>query len=551
MISSNCSLSPGDFDNFFTSVASDIIKSLATSPDRITESDLLSRIKLNQNSFFLAAVSPLEVADTIMTLKNSSCTDIYEISSTLIKASVDVVSCPLAELYNRCILVGQFPECLKISKVIPIFKNGDVNAPSDYRPISIVPYFGKVFEIILKKRLEFFLEKYKIINPNQFGFRRGRSTVQAVSKIVADIVGGLESGLRAAITLCDLTKAFDCVNHDLLLAKLHIYGIRGPALRLIKSYLDGRRQCVVFGNQRSDESSVLHGVPQGSVLGPLLFIVYVNDMAMHARSKACVLFADDTTLFTSCPREIDIEKLADEETRSIDTWCTSNYLKLNPSKTQRLTFTTLLKRDKKTVKMLGITLDECLSWEGHVLALRSRLSSIIFLMRRLSLIFNLNILKHIYFAVFHSHINYGIELWGNSTDAIKIFKLQKRVLRLMCRKSQADSCKPLLIKLQIMSLPSLYIYRQLLQIHSNKTFLKTHSSNHNYSTRSANLIMNQKYRLNVSVKNSVNYNLYNILPECVKELNFSKFKSTLKNYLISECYYSIDEFLTQKKHHIA
>lgn len=371
-----------------------------------------------------------------------------------------------------------------------------------------------------------------------------------MAKVVAGAVEGLEGGKQSAITLCDLSKAFDCVNHTLLLDKLERYGIRGKTLCLIQSYLKNRQQCVIIGENKSDFKTVEHGVPQGSILGPLLFIVYINDLSYYLVPEKCILFADDTTLVHTAPNMINLNQIMKINEKKTETWFAANYLKLNPDKTQRLFFSSSNDNNDNiinNVKLLGITLDSRLNWSAHINNLSSKLASCNYLLRQLKKVLSPEILYTAYFSLFHSHLTYGVILWGNSSQSIKIFRLQKYAVRILAGAGLRDHCKPLFIKFRIMPLPSAYIYYQVLEIHKNKPLFCTHADIHNYNTRSADTIVPDRFRLTKSQNNSLNINLYNILPANIKNSNVFQFKHRVKNYILTQCFYSINEYLNAPK----
>lgn len=240
-------------------------------------------------------VSAEEIIKTVNGLSTSRSQDIFYLSNWFIKQIIFVIVIPLTFMFNLCFEKQVFPECLKLSKIVPTYKRGDRKLLSSYRPISLVPIFSKILESLMYKQVLYFFYQHNIFSSKQFGFQKGKSTVKAMEYLVKSIIMAFEDKNYVSITLCDLTKAFDCISHELLLFKLEHYGIRGESLKLFKSYLNNRRQIVNIKNKNSDIISINNGVLQGSILGPFLFIVAINDLPFNLSIEP-IIYADDTTL---------------------------------------------------------------------------------------------------------------------------------------------------------------------------------------------------------------------------------------------------------------
>lgn len=528
------------FSDYFKTVVEEIISSLTNMNIGYNNTDNVSTLPIN--SFFFSPILENEVFNAINNLKNTNSFDYFGLNTKIIKSINDIITEPLTVLFNMCVSHGVFPDILKIAKVIPLFKKGDASLPGNYRPISIIPILGKIFEVLIKNRLVEYLNAIKFISEEQYGFQKGKSTIDAILSIVESIVDGLEKGDHVEITLFDLSKAFDCVSHDILLSKLEAIGMRGISHKLLSSYLLNRKQSIVVNGKQSKLNNILHGVPQGSVLGPLLFIIFINDFSKNMLPIKSFLFADDTTILSQnkCLKELKRESFENRD--KAESWFTANLLKLNTDKTQSITFSSRVS-NPEYVKLLGITIDNNLNWIPHIETLLQKLSKNLYVFRQLKKCLNLEVLRMAYFSLFHSHITYGILLWGNSSHAIKIFILQKKLVRIISDVSMREHCKPLFVNLKIMSLPSLFIYYTVLEIHKNRHKFTTPSQLHSYPTRRNEDLYLTRFRLNKSKKCSLNLNLYNHLPTITRNMSFYKFKSKIKDMLLLKCFYSINEYL--------
>ena len=251
----------------------------------------------NPNSFAYYPTNAAEIIDIVSNLSSKWSAGCDAIPVNIIKVSIRHIAEPLSELINKSFLTGSFPDRLKIAKVCPVFKNGDKHLFSNYMPISILSNFSKIYEKVVSKRLLSFLEAGNILVEKKYGFRHGRSAYMAIIEMVDRISAAIDNGEYPIGILIDLSKAFDTINHSILLDKLEYYGIRGFALKWFESYLYSRQQYVFLNGASSTTSHINCGVPQGSILGPLLFILYINDIAKCSEILRLILFADDTNIF--------------------------------------------------------------------------------------------------------------------------------------------------------------------------------------------------------------------------------------------------------------
>ena len=427
--------------------------------------------KQQQNSFFLAETSSKEIIDIIKEFKNGKSSDIPII---VIKHIKEIIAPYMSKFINACISTGTFPSSLKLGKITPIHKKGPKNEVSNYRPVSTLPIFGKIFEKIIYSRLYSFLTDHNILSNTQFGFRKHHSTSYAVNYSVNLIKQFQYEGKSTIGVFIDLSKAFDTIDHTTLLSKLECYGIRGIAHDLLRSYLSNRYQLINIDGTHSDKELVSYGVPQGSVLGPLLFLIYINDLQNCFMNKNVkfVLYADDTNIFISCTSFEEGISLANTVLDHVRNYMRCNLLHINLDKSCYMYFpckkpsqtknknedsssttnqdseleNTANNNDIKSllyignsiipevdeVKFLGITFDGRLSWDKHVENLYKRLKSAIAVIKRIKPCIGKENFKTLYFTLFECHILYGISVWGGIPKfrLDKIFRLQKKCIRI-------------------------------------------------------------------------------------------------------------------------
>ena len=240
---------------------------------------------------FLYPTNRYEVSKIIKRLKNK-CNVLLDISPALLKENSVVFSQQLSSLYNMSIIEKIFPDILKVARIMPIHKSGLVSVVDNYRPISGLPTVSKVFEMLTLDRMMSFINSHDILSSSQFGFRKGKNTTQAIIKLLSHIIPAYHNKEYSTCFFLDLCKAFDTVNHEILLKKLWHYGFRGVSHDYLKSYFQNRKQYVYLNSLSSNFMSIVAGVPQGSILGPLCFSLFINDMPLYVEAFT-VLFADD------------------------------------------------------------------------------------------------------------------------------------------------------------------------------------------------------------------------------------------------------------------
>ena len=323
------------FNNFFVSIGQQILDSF--SPQN---TNFLSYLTDNYlDSFFVSPVSANSVKKIILSLKNKSC-NARVLPVTILKKISDILAPVLSELINKSLIQGKFPSILKDAIVIPVHKDGSKHNVNNYRPISILSTYSKIFEKVMYSQLSNYFEYKNIFNKNQYGFRSNKSTTQAMLSLLRDVYSSLDNENLYFSIFLDLKKAFDSVSHTILLSKLSHYGVRGAPLSWFRFYLSGRTQRVFVNGETSCKRAVTCGVPQGSVLGGLCFLIFFNDFHSASNYFNCTLFADDSTLSVKFPKQSlpEINLTINRHLISVNNWLYANKLMLNSNKTKFMIF---------------------------------------------------------------------------------------------------------------------------------------------------------------------------------------------------------------------
>lgn len=541
----NDEISPEDFNEYFSRIAKTIIDELADpTADPI---NFLTNVHIPDGiSFEFSEVSQIQVRDAINQLKNSPALDAYDLNANIIKSIKETLIPFLTRLFNLSVATSTFPDAFKLATVIPLFKSGEKGEISNYRPISILPVFSKIFEKIMKNQITNYFEENKLFNANQFGFRSKRSTAEAILSFIETATSTFENDEYCLGTFMDLSKAFDCVSHRILIKKIQHYKFQPKACTLLNSYLSNRFQFVSINGIKSDVLPIEYGVPQGSILGPILFLIYINDFPASIDTQS-ILFADDSTLLYTGN---ELQSVLFEESAGREAacdWLLANRLSLNTAKTQKMLFT--LKpydfHNINFVKFLGVYLDPTLTWQQHIDETAEKLCKTIYLLRSIKKYTSVQAQMTAYYSLFQSRLNYAILAWGHAPCSKRLFALQRRAVRVIAGIGYRDDCRQHFSQLNILTFPSLYIFQCLLYAHNNSTSYPQNSDVHEYNTRHRYDLRPEFTRIARS-RYSLNYyavQFYNAIPTNIKLLPFRRFKETLKNFLIKHACYTHEEFV--------
>ena len=487
------------FNVFFTNIGEKIAKGINYDGNKNYGHYLNKDI---HSSFTFMNIDEDAINKIIYNLPPKSSSGCDGISTKLLKVIDPVIIKPLTLLINQVLKTGTFPDKLKIAKVIPIFKKGDQSLFENYRPISLLPAISKVLEKRIALQLSSYFEKNKLLFDNQYGFRPKHSTEHAALELIDRITNKMDTNEIPLNIFLDLSKAFDTIDHSILLNKLKYYGLKGSTLNLFQSYLSNRKQYTEIEDTTSTILPIQVGVPQGSILGPILFIIYVNDLPQCSNKFDFIMYADDTTLSSTIDSFSDInsnasaDSLINAEIGKVIEWLKINKLSLNKNKPKYMTFHMPKKQIHLKLKIdginiekveefnfLGLTMDTNLKWKKHTDKISNKCSKITGVLNRLKLLFPQEIKCLLYNSLIVPHINYCITAWGFHRNRITI--IQKKAIRIITASSYISHTEPLFKQLNLLQELKFYFkYNQgiLPKYLQNWNFIPN-SKIHNHNTR--------------------------------------------------------------------
>ena len=468
-LSSNIDIANG-FNDFFCTVGDRINNSLPGSTGHFRD---YMRNKITE-TFFLAPIREEDILKELKKLNAKKSSGPDDFPNKLLSLSAEYIYRPITQIFNASISEATYPDKWKLAKVIALYKKSSRHLPENYRPISLLDCISKIFERQIYNQMIKFIDKHKILYINQFGFRKNYSTTLALIDTVDFIKTALDDNDYVIGIFLDIKKAFDSVNHAILCKKLEDYGFRGHSLQFLTSYLTNRKQFTVVNHCKSSTSNINFGVPQGSILGPLLFLLYINDLQYAITSAQSRLFADDTSVLLRGKNLRALKAKAEDTLKEISQWFLLNRLSLSLSKSNFILFHGKRKDPARHIDCLnigndsiprvesatyiGLTIDEVLSWEPHIATLCRSLIKYFSVFYNIRQHVNDSLARTIYFACLYSRIAYGIEVYGSASDnnINRIQRLQNKLMKLLTKKEPRYCTNTLHSGLNILKVKDIY-----------------------------------------------------------------------------------------------
>jgi len=501
-------------------------------------------------------VTSLDVFNTANDLDVSKATAARSIPTKILKQNIDLYLEIITTIFNNSIIEGIFPNELKLADVTPAYKKGDVTNKSNYRPISLLPAISKIFEKLYAIQIGEHMEKY--FSNYLCGFRKGISTQHCLLVMVEKLKSAIDKHEKCGTLLTDLSKAFDCVKHDLLIAKLHAYNFDYGALTLIRSYLSNRKQRTKINSSFSSWHEIFAGVPQGSNLGPLLFNIYINDIFFIIKNVDIANFADDSSPYTSKKNMVDVIHILEEESNKIHKWYMLNYLKPNADKYHLLLSScdknlslsinneTIYNSNKE--KMLGVTFDNGFSCNTHIKNICKKASNKLHALARVCKFMGQHKRRIIMKAFIESQFGYCPLIWifhGNRTLNNVMNRIHERALRLVYY-DETSSYEELLSKDGSFTIHDRNLQKLAIEIYKFHNGLGPDILNdifkiktRNYDVRNHTIIESRNVNTVYNGTETISYRAqktWNMIPDHIKTLpTFIEFKRKIKEWKPDNC----------------
>ena len=563
-------------NKYFSTIGKHLADDILKNPKRLANNDRIEPVgDLNPpvSSFVLLETDPDEVVTVIRSLRTDSATGWDKIPVGFLKATQLIISPIISHLVNICFAQGIFPTALKQAVITPVYKSGDRADPSNYRPISVLPSLSKIVERLINQRLVRYLTKNKLISPSQFGFRQGMSTEDAVLALASAVTEKVDSGSKCLAVFLDLKKAFDTVSVPTLLHRLEEIGVRGVPLKLFQEYLTERRYVVKIGLATSSEEIVTYGVGQGSVLGPTLFLIYINNLCnMSIKDAHIFSYADDTAIVFSGESWNSVGRTAECGLSVVASWLDRNLLTLNIAKTNYICFSisnrsqplqdlqirihtcsdsfnntcSCLNINKvSNTKYLGVMLDQRLSWHLHLELIMSRVRKLIWTFKLLRHVAWKDLIRQIYVSLGQSILMYCLPVWGGATKTkfLELERAQRALLKVMLFKPLRFPTESLYLTSNLLSVRKLYILQVVLKKHKSLPFILSRAQTRRKNNVAPEIPVKTTFATRQYTKQSSH--IYNILNKeaNIYSMTYHDCKKTLTQWLTNKDYEKIESIL--------
>ena len=541
------------FAMYYSEIGANIAKDIENRSK--AQDQLKFKVEKQNTTCFFFPTSNIEIERFIKGLKSKNSKGYDEITNNILKAIFPSIINALRIIFNKSMSSGEFPENMKLAIVKPLYKAKEKSEICNYRPISLLPVLSKILEKIVNSRMVNYLNRYGINYEGQYGFRKNRNTTDAILDLTGNILEGFDKGMISIALFLDMTKAFDSIKHETLLKKMECYGIRGCVLQWFRNYLSNRNLKVIFQNVLSNEFPVKCGVPQGSVLGPLLYSLLVNDMPRSLKFSNCVLYADDTTLLISGNNIDFLYKKINDDLSRLEQWFNQNSLLLNVDKSCYMLFKPKNKIIKKIgtikirnyhikkvthTKFLGIHIDENLDWNIHIKNMLIKIASGLYSLNMTKHLLPFASKKLLYFANIQSRLTYAISVWGpmvRKKDLKKLQVQQNKAVRALFKLNKRTKLENYYKQANILNIESL-IEQALLSIPFRyvNSILPTRIANlfepnhHGYSTRNKDSLITRLHSSNIYNKSFLARSPHLWLQVPLKLKDCNNVKTFLKNY---------------------
>jgi hypothetical protein len=545
-----------EFNQYFVSIGEDLANKLLTDNHNLPFESTMSYDNPNNISFY--PVSEEEVVKTVNELKSSSSAGFDKITVKFLKDNINLLLPHLVNMINDSFKNNKFPDELKLARVLPIFKKGSKICMTNYRPISILSNVAKILERVIDNRLNEFYVATNFFHKFQYGFLPKSNSLAAATNLVHNLQIGLDKHGFCACVFIDVSKAFDCVDHKILIRKYDRSGVRNNELLLMEDYLNNRTQFVKIGDKLSEIKIIRIGVPQGSVLGPKSFLVFINDIFEIELRGKIQLFADDAVIFYCAASIHELEEDMQHDLDLIFKWFYNNKLSMNIDKTKYIIFkqqgkniqnfnlmlgSKLIERVNEIV-YLGLHLQENLKWNTQIDHIKSKILPLIGIFRKIFPSIPVQIRKLLYFAYIHSHFIYLNPIW-NKACLYKLKELQvcqNKAMRNIFNeyyRHEGIHTADIFKKFKIPNLQIINSVRSVNLVYCIENGLLKNSiefvrvgQSHTYETRTRSNLANIRARTNIVLNGVISHGitLFNALPENIRNENYSSFMNSVKKY---------------------